>query len=216
MEGIGKGKITIDFGVSRSKVNVTISKKKIEFIAPKFSPCGKFFIRFRWDFFHWIPLNECFHKYANGFLVCLTVFKIIGVKGVGGGPKKFFFYFSSDFDGVFCKCFIVKNAIKLSPKHFFPSCTVFQVKGVERGQKMPSFPMSFPDDNLSIPCLIETKLIQMEGIGKGKITKSPKFGQCGKFLFFIRFQWDFFHLIPLNECFHNMPTDFCYLLQFSR
>ena len=30
--------------------------------------------------------------------------------------------------------------------------------------------MSFPDDNLSIPCLIETKLIQMEGIGKGKIT----------------------------------------------
>ena len=59
---------------------------------------------------------------------------------------------------------------KTLPKYFFPSCTVFQVKGVERGQKMPSFPMSFPDDNLSIPCLIETKLIQMEGIGKGKIT----------------------------------------------
>ena len=67
---------------------------KIEFIEPKFGPCGKFlfFIRFRWDFFHWIPLNECFHTYSIGFLLSLTVFKIIGVKGVGGRAKKMFFF----------------------------------------------------------------------------------------------------------------------------
>ena len=154
MEGIGIGKITTDFGVSRSKVKVTIYKNRI--YCPKIWSVWEIFIFYPISMGkNWIPLNEYFHTYANGFLVSLTVFKIIGVKGVWGGGKKNFF--SSDFDGVFCKCFIVKNAIKLFPNIFSPSCTVFQVKGVERGQKMPSFCMSFPDDNLSIPCLIETK-----------------------------------------------------------
>ena len=48
------------------------------------------------------------------------------------------FHFSSDFDGVFSKGFLMKNVIKVSPRHFFILFTVFELKGA-KGVKKPNF-----------------------------------------------------------------------------
>ena len=100
---------------------------------------------------------------------------------------------------------------------------------------IPSFRISFPDDNLSMPCPIETKLIEMEGIGKGKITIdfwvsrskvkvtiSKNRIYCAKIwsmweFFFYPISMGFFSIGFLSKnAFIHIPSDFCYLLPFSR
>ena len=48
------------------------------------------------------------------------------------------FYFSSDFDGVFSKGFLMKNVLKVSPRHFLILFTVFEIKGA-KGAKNRNF-----------------------------------------------------------------------------
>ena len=48
------------------------------------------------------------------------------------------FNFSSDFDGVFSKGFLMKNVIKVSPGIFSFLFTVFKLKGA-KGVKKPNF-----------------------------------------------------------------------------
>ena len=45
------------------------------------------------------------------------------------------FHFSSHFDGVFSKRFLMKNVLKVSPKHFFILFTVFEIKGPKGAEK---------------------------------------------------------------------------------
>ena len=67
-----------------------------------------FFVRFWCRFFHSIPYESSFHKYANGFLLSVIVFEI-NEGEIGKNPNLKNFYFSSDFNGDFFIGILMKN-----------------------------------------------------------------------------------------------------------
>ena len=56
-------------------------------------------------------------------------------------------------------------------------------------------------------------IFEIKGAQRGK---KCHFSALLKFLFVVRFWWDFFHWIPLKRAFSSMSTDFFYLLWFSK
>ena len=95
-----------------------------------------FFIQFRWDFFHWIPLIKSFQNLYSRFFS--IIYRFQGTRAQKGKNTIFEatsnFYFSSNFDGIFFIGFLLKRAFRTLQPIFSISYHFRDTRG-PKGQK---------------------------------------------------------------------------------